>query len=327
MWVNFQESQPNIVKMLKNSIVKGRVAHAYLFSGGRGTRKKDISIQFAKSLFCKHLEEAEPCLQCSDCKRIASGNHPDIHFIEPDGLSIKIDQIRSLQKEFSKTSVESGKKFYIINHADKMTIQASNSLLKFLEEPNPFTTAVLITENIHQILPTIVSRCQSLSFQPISSDHLIEQLQSESITPHLAKVAAALTNNFEEALVMVKDDWFAQARNIVIKLNESLHERPDQILLMIQDKWLTHFQEKLQIDTGLNIMLLWYKDLLHLQIGEENKIVFQDQIELLRKQSVHYSQQRVANSMTAILDAKRRLSANMNFQLLMEQLVLRLQEG
>ncbi|MFX3864258.1 DNA polymerase III subunit delta', partial [Streptococcus suis] len=92
-----------------------------------------------------------------------SGNHPDVHWIEPDGQSIKKGQIEALQEEFSKTGVESNQKLYIIRHADKMTNNAANSLLKFLEEPHRGTTAVLLTEQYHRMLPTIISRCQVLS--------------------------------------------------------------------------------------------------------------------------------------------------------------------
>ena len=96
-----------------------------------------------------------PCEECINCKRINHGNHPDIHIVEPDGLSIKKQQIHQLQEEFSKTGVESNQKLYMIYHADKMTVNAANSLLKFLEEPHEQTYAVLITEQPQKMLPTI----------------------------------------------------------------------------------------------------------------------------------------------------------------------------
>ncbi|OOR31911.1 DNA polymerase III subunit delta', partial [Bacillus cereus] len=108
-----QEVQPEVMTMLKNSITKGRVAHAYLFEGEKGTGKKEASYAFAKSLLCERpIKAYQPCEVCSNCKRIASGNHPDVHFVEPEGLSIKKQQIRLLQEEFSKKSVESNRKIY-----------------------------------------------------------------------------------------------------------------------------------------------------------------------------------------------------------------------
>src|SRR5690606_36803569 len=103
-------------------------------------------------------------MNCTQCKRIQSGNHPDVHIIKPDGQSIKIEQISFLQKEFTYTGLESNRKVYIIEEADKMTVNAANRLLKFLEEPNQETVAILITSQIGKMLDTIVSRCQRITF-------------------------------------------------------------------------------------------------------------------------------------------------------------------
>lgn len=168
-WETLNKMQPTVMKMLKNSIVKGRLSHAYLFEGMKGTGKRETSLFLAKSIFCENpIDQFIPCESCHHCKRIESGNHPDVHMIEPDGLSIKKNQIKMLQEEFFKSGVESKKKLYILFHADRMTASAQNSLLKFLEEPNSETTAILITEQVQQILPTILSRCQIISFKPFT---------------------------------------------------------------------------------------------------------------------------------------------------------------
>src|SRR4051794_11616783 len=116
-WDQLEELQPTVLKMVKNSLMKNRVAHAYLFEGIRGTGKREIGLLLTKSIFCVSLIDGyKPCETCTNCQRINSGNHPDVHFIEPDGLSIKVDQIRSLQAEFSKRGVESLNKAYLISH-------------------------------------------------------------------------------------------------------------------------------------------------------------------------------------------------------------------
>src|SRR5690606_15750287 len=121
------------------------------------------------------------CNECSDCRRIASRNHPDVHFFLPDGKSIKIDQIRKLRKEFSYRGSESNQKLYIIEHAERMTQNAANSLLKFLEEPNQHETALLLTEQMQQMLPTIISRCQTISFNPLPTSDLRSLLIEQNI--------------------------------------------------------------------------------------------------------------------------------------------------
>ncbi|MFE5278853.1 DNA polymerase III subunit delta', partial [Bacillus cereus] len=182
--------------MLKNSIKKGRLAHAYLFEGMRGTGKKDVSLLLSKSLFCTQpVDGYMPCEVCHNCKRINSGNHPDIHIVEPDGASIKKQQIQMLQEEFAKTGVESKKKVYTIVHADRMTVNAANSLLKFLEEPTSETTAILLTEQTQKILPTILSRCQIVTFKQLSSEHLIQKLVERGVSEKKAPIIAQLTNN------------------------------------------------------------------------------------------------------------------------------------
>ncbi|WP_318509277.1 DNA polymerase III subunit delta' [Bacillus sp. T3] len=327
-WTQLEEVQQTVLKMLKNSITRNRVSHAYLFEGMRGTGKKEVGLILAKSLFCHEpLEGYLPCNQCVNCKRIETGNHPDFHLIEPDGLSIKKQQILDLQEEFSKTGVESKKKIYMIVHADRITVNAANSLLKFLEEPNQQTYAILITEQVQKILPTILSRCQILTFAPLSPKHLIAAFIAEGIEPAEAPLLAQLTNNIEEALELNQNDWFAQAQKIVLKLYEVLKKNSLEALVHLQDKWFEHFKDKEQLDRGLDLLLLIYKDLLYIQLGKEDQVVFQKELVQLKQYALHSSGRSLAEQMTSILESKRMLNANMNHQLLMEQLVLKLQEG
>ncbi|WP_078543221.1 DNA polymerase III subunit delta' [Litchfieldia alkalitelluris] len=327
-WEQLYEQQPIALKMIENSFKKDRVAHAYIFEGNKGTGKKDISVLFAKAYFCKnHADGVKPCNQCSNCKRIDSGNHPDLHMIEPDGLSIKKGQIQSLQEEFSKTGVESNKKLYIIEHADRMTANAANSLLKFLEEPSSQTVAILLTEQIHRMLDTILSRCQILSFKPLSAKILRSRLIEREVTPTFAAIVSNITNDVDGAYNLCQDEWFGQSRAIVLQLYEVLQTRPMDALFLIQDKWLTHFKEKAQVDLGLSLLLLLYRDLMQIQIGEEVNVVNIDKKDLLKQHALQSSSRRVNEQVAVILEAKQRLNTNMNPHLLMEQLVFKLQEG
>lgn len=327
-WGYYEAVQPTVLQMLKNSIKKQRLAHAYLFEGARGTGKKDVSFLLAKSIFCTQPENGYiPCEACRNCKRINSGNHPDVHVIEPDGASIKKQQIQELQEEFSKTGVESNKKFYTIVHADRMTVNAANSLLKFLEEPTSETTAILLTEQGQQILPTILSRCQIVTFKPLSSEHLTKKLIEQGVAEKKAPLIAQLTNNLDEGLALSNDEWFAQAQEIVLKLYEVLRKNQLEALVTLQENWFLHFKDKDQVDQGLDLLLLILKDLLYIQLGKQKQVVYLDEIVRLEQYALQTSGQRLANQMTAVLSAKRKLQANMNTQLLMEQLVLELQEG
>lgn len=327
-WTQLEEIQPTVLKMLKNSRVKNRVAHAYLYEGIRGTGKKEIGLLLAKSLFCKQPGDGFlPCENCSNCRRINSGNHPDIHLVEPDGQSIKKGQIHALQEEFSKTGVESKKKLYMITHADRMTVNAANSLLKFLEEPHAETVAILMTEQAQKILPTILSRCQIINFKPLSSVKMVEKLVENGIKPVVAPLIAQLTNNLDEALEISNDDWFAQAQKLVLKLYEMLKKNSLETLVILQENWFVHFKEKEQLDRGLDLLLLVFKDLLYIQLGKPEQVVYVNEKPRLEQHAMQTSGRRLADQMEATLEAKRKLQANMNPQLLMEELVLKLQEG
>lgn len=326
-WESIALYQPRVTKLLTNSIEKNRLAHAYLLEGKKGTGKKEMSLVFAKSYFCEKLENYQPCENCKNCKRIQSGNHPDVHLLEPDGLSIKKWQIQALQEEFSKSGVESSKKVYIISHADKMTMNAANSLLKFLEEPNANTIAVLLTEQVHQMLNTILSRCQVLSFQPLPPQAIKDELTKQEVSADLATLVSHVTNDIEEAREISRDDWFAEARLKVIKLYEVLTTRKGQAPIYIHTQWMSHFNDKEKQDIGIDLLLYIYKDLLSIQIGNEEKIIFQDLLPHFHKHALQTTQRSVIENITSILEAKKRLQANANPQLLMEHLVLTLQEG
>lgn len=327
-WQDMSQIQPQVMTMLQNSITKNRVAHAYIFEGEKGAGKQDISKTFAKSLLCEALTAGyKPCEKCRNCKRISSGNHPDVHLIERDGLSIKKEQIKSLQEEFSKKSVEADRKVYMIADADKMSVGAANSLLKFLEEPSADTVAILMTEQLQRILPTILSRCQVISFKPLSPENVKRKLIEQDLDPQLASVISHLTQNVEAGIELSHDEWFVQAQKIVVKLYEVLKQNSLKALLYLQTDWFSHFKEREQVDRGLDLLLLIYKDLLYIQLDKKDLVVFQSKLKEFETHALHLSPRRLAEHMGYILEAKRKLMSNTNPQLLMEQLVLNLQEG
>jgi DNA polymerase-3 subunit delta' len=325
-WETLKAKQPNAVKILTSSFEKDRLAHAYLFEGPKGTGKTEAAFLFAKRFFCGEASGVEPCGRCSNCRRIDSGNHPDVHVIAPDGLSIKKGQVTDLIKEFSYRGVESRRKIYILHHADKMTTQAANSLLKFLEEPGDMTAAILLTEQVQQMLATILSRCQMLSFSALTPKALEAELPSD-VPEAIKKTAVALTNDVEEAEALCRDEWFAQARTLVVQLTEELRQHPYEAYLFLEEKWRTHFQDKAQLVRGLDFLLLWYRDVLFVGLGQSDEVVFVDERKKLEDEALRLPERRAGAQMAAVLEARRRLDANVSPQSVMEQLVWKLQEG
>src|SRR5699024_10871074 len=146
-WKAIAEVQPLAARILTNSLKRGRMSHAYLIRGERGTGTESIARLLAKSLCCESITAVERCHTCRACRRIESHNHADVHWIEPDGQSIKTAQIEHLQKEFMYSSMESEQKVYIIKAADTLTANAGNRILKFLDESKCKTKAIMLTEN------------------------------------------------------------------------------------------------------------------------------------------------------------------------------------
>lgn len=326
-WKEWNETQPYVTTLLTNSLKKARLSHAYLFEGSKGTGKMGIAVTLAKTLFCLHVNGVEPCHQCSDCRRIASHNHPDVRFFSPDGNSIKKEQIDLLQKEFSYRGSESKQRLYIIEHADKMTQVAANRLLKFIEEPSEQETAILLTEQMQQMLPTIISRCQTITFNPLRTPELLMLLEQENIPKSDALLVSKLTSNYESAREIAEDELFAQARNLVLQLTEEVLERRSQVLLTIHEKWVPHLKDREQMELGLQLLLLWFRDVLLLHIGKEDAIAFSQERQKLEKYRLRFPIQQVAKQMNIILEARKHLDANVNPQLVIEQAVLKLQEG
>ncbi len=179
-----------IKNYLNNTIEKNKVSHSYLFVGPDGIGKKIFGMELAKRVLC--LEDGKCSNKCKSCIEFDSQNHPDFKIIEPDGNSLKIEQIRELQKRIQEKPIISNKKIYIIDCADKMTKEAQNCLLKTLEEPPEFAVIILVGSNESLFLDTIKSRCIIIHFNSIENNSLREFLktnfQLEDLSEEILKI-------------------------------------------------------------------------------------------------------------------------------------------
>lgn len=164
------------IEQLKRIAESGQIPPAYLFSGLDGIGKYLIATVFAKSLFCSNSPEV--CEKCTACSKIENRLHPDVFFIEPKKDRILIDQIRDLKKDLQFHPLEGRLKLTIINDAEKMTDSAANSLLKILEEPPSKTHFILVSAFPNRLLPTIRSRCQHITFSPLTKDQVSDYLMN-----------------------------------------------------------------------------------------------------------------------------------------------------
>ena len=177
---NFEEiyGQKFIVNIMKNSLKKNKISHAYLFSGPRGTGKTSMAKLFAKIVNCSNLtKDVSPCGKCNSCELIDKKTNPDI--IEIDAASNNgVDEIRELRDKVSLMPAVSKYKVYIIDEVHMLTISAFNALLKTLEEPPEHIIFILATTELYKVPETIVSRCQCLEFERISDDDIVSCLKN-----------------------------------------------------------------------------------------------------------------------------------------------------
>lgn len=303
------EQQPLLYKQLQKSFEHGRLAHAYLFEGDTGTGKKEFGLWLAKRVFCTNVSENNPCNHCNNCLRINENEHPDVLRIVPDGQTIKVNQIRELKSEFSKSGVETAQKVFLIEQADKMSVGAANSLLKFLEEPEGKILAVLETTSLTRILPTIQSRCQVLHFQPLVAKKLVSTLMATGISENKAKLLVELTNSFDKAVEISKDEWFNDAREIIQQWFNYLRNDDLQGFVYVQKKMIGVFKEKEQQALGFDLLLAYYRQQLKEFVANGQS-----------KKTVEQQAQRIE----LILKARQKWEANVSWQSVCEQLVIRM---
>lgn len=322
-----QRLQPLAMKRIQTSFAKNRMAHAYAIEGEKGTGKESVGSFLTQLLLCEQPAENVPCETCRACKLVKSGTHPNVLEIYPDGQDIKKDQILQLIYTMNKTGIEPGRRVYILHEADRMNIAASNTLLKFLEEPEGEVTALLLTGRYQAILPTIQSRCQHIGLRALPQQDVIRQLTEEGMTEAMASTVSKLTRNVEGAKEMAVSESFAQARKTVLKLVEVIEKDVHEALLYVQEEWLPALKEKEDTELGLDLLLFAYEDIVSVKTGKESSITYPDHMVLWKQLALHLTYEELAGRLDAILNAKQHLQRNMNRTLLIEQLVLNLQEG
>jgi len=311
------ERQKNI---LRRALSGGRLAHAYLFAGPEGIGKRLMALAVARILFCQN---ATGCGECAACRKLAHRNHPDLHILEPDGNSIKIEQIRAIQHELSLRPAEAARKVCLIEAAELMTTAAANALLKTLEEPRGDTLLILISSRPQRLLETIRSRCQILQFprQPLEllRDNLQTQLGISDADAHI--LAALADGSFRKAFGKDRQ-LFLEERRTLLKTLTALS--PGSILPILE------FAEQLAGDKAalpdvLEIFQAFYRDVLHTLHGRDpQELVNLDLGEKVRRVAGREQVGSVLAKLEALGAARRQLERNLNPQLVMEVLLLRL---
>lgn len=200
--MELEHLQPQLFKEFNQILKSDRMNHAYLFSGDFASF--DFALYLAKSRFCKNLQDGLPCGECRECQLIAENEFSDVKIVKPSGQLIKTDMIRELMRNFSRSGFEGKSQVFIIQDCEKMHVNAANSLLKFIEEPQSSSYMILLTSDENKVLPTIKSRTQIFRF-PKNKPLLIEQAEKAGVLKTQAEILAELAKTPKDLDELMQD--------------------------------------------------------------------------------------------------------------------------
>lgn len=346
--------QERAIALLESSLKRGRLSHAYLFLGPEGVGKKTLALELAKAVNC--LQPEPPCGKCTSCIRISSGRHADVisYNLSPQSeevadssqseesatssrREIGVDKIRELQEMAHLSPFEGKKKVFIIEEADRLSEEASNRLLKILEEPPPAVLIILLAQAIGSphgkqtstggLLPTIVSRCQIIELHPVSFSMLERTLISDQgLEPgrarHIARVSQGrmgLALKYQQHPEMLKKR--EEKLMSLIPLTHAEIEARFSFVMKMTEGGKKEWEEIL--DT-LSLWLTWWRDLFLWKSGAKEYVVNLEQEAFINRQAMKLEKEQIAHALFYLHQAKSQLEARANIKLVLEDLMLHL---
>lgn len=310
------KGQDRPIGIIREYIKQTRVGRGYLFTGPEGVGKRLAAKTFAKALNCE-CQDSDPCDQCASCLKIEGAQHPDVHSIGESGIdssaSVKIEDIRQLQKEANLRPYEGRQKIFIIDNAHNLTPEAGNALLKVLEEPPKDSSIILISAKAALLFKTIISRCQIVKFYPMERPELSGMLTRDY----------GLSNDFAHFLAFFSEGRIGQAlrlkdTDIFAKKNTVI----DGFCIGRKSVSGAMGDETRQGMRGiLNILAVWFRDVYLLKAGmPDTELINLDRKQDLLRAAAGYSFAGLDNILNFISDSLLRIEQNVNSKLLLSNL-------
>lgn len=311
------------IRVLRQAITGGRIAHAYLFYGMPGIGKRSTALIFAKALNCR-AAQADACDQCPSCRKADHGNHPDLTVIEPAGQSIRIQEIRALQEQMTFSPYEGGRRAFIMTDAEKMNTTAANAMLKTLEEPAAANMLILISPRPYLLPPTILSRCQPLRFNPLPRETVAGYLaERRSIAETAAVLLAAASGGSIGRAIEMNDEDYLSVRNAMLEQVIGEHAENDPLRFFSLAQMFG--PERKDILERLNILQACLRDaLVYKETGVPDYLMNRDKAEEIRLFAGARSRLKLLDDMRAVERAHRAIEQNANKSLTLETMMFRL---
>lgn len=315
MLEDYKNVEPIVYVQMKNFLKKG-LSHAYIFNLNNNVYGEKMVLSFIKNIIC---DESNENLDLYD--RIDNDNYPEIKKIYPDGLWIKKEQLEELQQNFSKKSIESNKRIYIINEAEKLNKSAANSLLKFLEEPSDGIIAILLTNNINLVLETIVSRCQVINFSKNKVEDFINynNIINNKTLYKLFFIVWGISD------VKLIDQTKKEFVDNVISYIKNYENNKEESIISVKKYFLDYFNDKDLIINFFECLILFYRDVIEYKINKE-VLYYDDYIKLIIQISDKNTVEKIIQKLKIIVEKEKLIKTNANINLLIDSMIIDMEE-
>lgn len=309
-----------LLRRLERQRAEGRIAHAYLFTGPPQVGRRTLAWTWGMALLCP--ESDPPCGVCRSCRQMQAGHHPDALLVTPEGGSLKIDQVREVQRWIARTPVEGPYRIVVFDQAQEMTTEAASALLKTLEEPPSYAVLMLIAPSPESLLPTVVSRCQIFPLDPLPIPVVRQALQERwGLPPDPADRLARWSGG--------RIGWAVQAAQDP-EMWSAYEERIRQIRALLTQGRTERFAfaEKLADEEEearlafLEAAIAWWRDVLILASGADLPLRHAEERETLREVASRTGFHRARAALEATRRAWLALQRNANARLALEAMFL-----
>lgn len=310
------------IRLLQRAIAQGKVTHSYLFTGNEGIGKSLVALQFAKALNCLQGENpVDGCDHCSSCKKIDRAIHPDVLLIEPEGQTLKVDQVREMQSALAYRPYEGRRKVFILTAADRMAPHMSNTLLKTLEEPPLHTVIILLAKSPKGILPTILSRCQSIRFNSLPP-HLVSHwlMREKRLNEEEARLLASLSEGSPGKALEIKEEISGIPREELL----SRWIGSKSFSMEEKEGWIESLpSQRENLHLILEVAKTLLRDLILIQTtGDHTKLIHADLTEEMEKIAKQWDTPFLLKRMDLLHHASQAIKGNANTRLTLEAVML-----